>query len=273
MSLNGILNTAVSGLLTNQTALRTTSNNIANVNTEGYQRREVQFGPRLTGATLTGVKIEEIRRIADQYLSQESLSATGLASKADTLTSFFSRVQQLVASLNGDSSLQARVQTLPRIIIVAWVAQTFLQLVLLPVIIVGQNVQARAADKRSQQTYADAEAIGIAALDHDLVGRNAEPLLDQLGEAGGMALPGRERADHHLDRTVAAHRRTVVLSLRWTARRSVLLTDEPADPLQPLDVVADRFEDHQHRDGEQHARNTPRPAPERNRHKNRHVIQ
>src|SRR6185436_2608154 len=111
MSLNGILNTAVSGLQANQTALRTTSTNIANVNTEGYQRREVQFGPRLTASTLTGVRIEEIRRIADQYLSQESISATGLASKADTLTSFFSRVQQLVASLNGDSSLQARVQT------------------------------------------------------------------------------------------------------------------------------------------------------------------
>jgi hypothetical protein len=31
--------------------------------------------------------------------------------------------------------------------------------VLLPVIIVGQNVQARAADKRAQQTYGDAEAI------------------------------------------------------------------------------------------------------------------
>ena len=45
------------------------------------------------------------------------------------------------------------------IIIVAWIAQTFLQLVLLPIIIVGQNVQARAADKRSEQTYSDAEAI------------------------------------------------------------------------------------------------------------------
>jgi hypothetical protein len=45
------------------------------------------------------------------------------------------------------------------IVIVAWVAQTFLQLVLLPIIIVGQNVQARAADKRSEQTYSDAEAI------------------------------------------------------------------------------------------------------------------
>jgi hypothetical protein len=45
------------------------------------------------------------------------------------------------------------------IIIVAWIAQTFLQLVLLPVIIVGQNVQAAAADKRSEQTFLDAEAV------------------------------------------------------------------------------------------------------------------
>ena len=45
------------------------------------------------------------------------------------------------------------------LIIVAWIAQTFLQLVLLPVIIVGQNVKAAAADKRSEQTYKDAEAV------------------------------------------------------------------------------------------------------------------
>ena len=56
-------------------------------------------------------------------------------------------------------SLPAAIQSHDRIVIVAWVAQTFLQLVLLPVIIVGQNVQARAADKRAQQTYSDAEAI------------------------------------------------------------------------------------------------------------------
>ncbi|HKT01741.1 MAG TPA: hypothetical protein VJT31_19625 [Rugosimonospora sp.] len=42
--------------------------------------------------------------------------------------------------------------------IVAWVAQTFLQLVLLSVIMVGQNVQAAAADKRSEATYHDASA-------------------------------------------------------------------------------------------------------------------
>jgi len=45
------------------------------------------------------------------------------------------------------------------IVIVAWVAQTFLQLILLPIIIVGQNIQAKAADRRAEQTYKDAEAI------------------------------------------------------------------------------------------------------------------
>ena len=45
------------------------------------------------------------------------------------------------------------------IIIVSWVAQTFLQLVLLPIIIVGQNIQAASADARAIATYEDATAI------------------------------------------------------------------------------------------------------------------
>jgi hypothetical protein len=45
------------------------------------------------------------------------------------------------------------------IIIVAWIAQTFLQLVLLPIIIVGQNILGKAADKRAEQTYKDVDAI------------------------------------------------------------------------------------------------------------------
>lgn len=45
------------------------------------------------------------------------------------------------------------------LIIISWIAQTFLQLVLLPVIIVGQNIQGKASDKRAIETYKDAEAI------------------------------------------------------------------------------------------------------------------
>ncbi|MHB1173327.1 MAG: hypothetical protein ACYCZY_12760 [Lacisediminihabitans sp.] len=56
-------------------------------------------------------------------------------------------------------SLPAALMTGSPIVIVAWIAQTFLQLVLLPVIIVGQNIQAAAADARSAATYEDAGAI------------------------------------------------------------------------------------------------------------------
>jgi hypothetical protein len=43
--------------------------------------------------------------------------------------------------------------------IVVWLSSSFLQLVLLPIIIVGQNIQAKAADKRAEETYKDAEAV------------------------------------------------------------------------------------------------------------------
>ena len=75
------------------------------------------------------------------------------------------------------------------LIIISWIAQTFLQLVLLPIIIVGQNVQATAADARSQATYDDAAAVleeakqiqaHLAAQDTFL-----EQLVDEVCKPGG----------------------------------------------------------------------------------------
>jgi hypothetical protein len=56
-------------------------------------------------------------------------------------------------------SLPAALMTGDTVIIVAWVAQTFLQLVLLPIIIVGQNLQAAKTEARAVATYEDATAI------------------------------------------------------------------------------------------------------------------
>ncbi len=50
-------------------------------------------------------------------------------------------------------SFPAAIASHDPIIIVAWVAQTFLQLVLLPIIIVGQNVQAAADDARAESDH------------------------------------------------------------------------------------------------------------------------
>ncbi len=55
-------------------------------------------------------------------------------------------------------SLPSAINSGSAVVLVSWISQTFLQLVLLSVIIVGQNVLAAAADKRSQATYEDADA-------------------------------------------------------------------------------------------------------------------
>ena len=70
--------------------------------------------------------------------------------------------------------------------IVAWVAQTFLQLVLLSVIMVGQNVQAAAADKRSEATYNDASATlhEVAHIQEHLAAQ--DQLLTRIAEKIGL---------------------------------------------------------------------------------------
>ena len=73
-------------------------------------------------------------------------------------------------------SLPAAILSGNPVIIVSWISQTFLQLVLLSIIIVGQNVLAADSDKRAEATYEDADAVLHTALqiqDH-LVAQDAE---------------------------------------------------------------------------------------------------
>jgi hypothetical protein len=60
----------------------------------------------------------------------------------------------LIALISLPSAIREGTATL-----ISWIAQTFLQLVLLSVIMVGQKVAARASDKQAEQTYRDAEAL------------------------------------------------------------------------------------------------------------------
>jgi flagellar hook-associated protein 1 FlgK len=111
ISLGAIMNTAASALQANQTALRVTSNNIANINTEGYNRRLVDFGPRLTADRLSGVSVDQIRRVADEFLARETLDATSSVGQLQVLSSYFTRVQGLIGSINDGNSLGARVSS------------------------------------------------------------------------------------------------------------------------------------------------------------------
>ena len=80
------------------------------------------------------------------------------------------------------------------ILIVAWIAQTFIQLVLLSIIMVGQGVQSIASDARSENTFKDTQAI-LDALNTETEGglrtileaiqAQAKPV-QQTGSGGGV---------------------------------------------------------------------------------------
>jgi hypothetical protein len=59
--------------------------------------------------------------------------------------------------------------------LIAWIAQTFLQLVLLSIIMVGQKVASEKSDRQLEQTYKDAEALlEVSDQIHCLLKQNTE---------------------------------------------------------------------------------------------------
>ena len=59
--------------------------------------------------------------------------------------------------------------------LISWIAQTFLQLVLLSIIMVGQNIAAKKSDRQLDQTYRDSEELlKISAAMRELLEKNTE---------------------------------------------------------------------------------------------------
>ena len=108
MSLNGIASAALSALQTNSTALRVVSNNVANMNTQGYARRVVNEQTLSSGGVLAGVSVSDIQRVADQFLNTEQLSAQSSTARYDTQSTVFSQLNGLLGAPGDSTSLTAR---------------------------------------------------------------------------------------------------------------------------------------------------------------------
>ncbi|MGM0774931.1 MAG: flagellar hook-associated protein FlgK, partial [Pseudomonadota bacterium] len=102
----GLINTGLTGILGHQTALNTTGNNITNANTPGYSRQEVQFETQAAqrtgaGSVGTGVNVTDIRRMANEFLTQQVREDSTLFGEQETLDSELSRLDNL---LGGEST-------------------------------------------------------------------------------------------------------------------------------------------------------------------------
>ena len=94
MSLEITLLNAMSGLQTSQQSLQTISNNIANVNTEGYSRKVVDQAARIIDGSGYGVEITRITRNVDDAVLKQLREETGSYSALEQKDSFLSQINQ-----------------------------------------------------------------------------------------------------------------------------------------------------------------------------------
>lgn len=105
-----------SGLQANRQSLAVTGQNIANVNTEGYKKRDAALA-EVSGAgggvteksdqTGLGVRVEEIRRAFDEFLLDKSRQTSSIYEKSDTFSQEVKDLENLL--LPGDYNLSTSI--------------------------------------------------------------------------------------------------------------------------------------------------------------------
>src|SRR3989339_520090 len=93
----GIFSVGVSGLGAAQAGILTASHNISNASTPGYSRQEIVQGtniPMLTGSGYQGqgAHVQTVKRIYDEFLGRQVLSAEASANEMD---SYYAQIKQI----------------------------------------------------------------------------------------------------------------------------------------------------------------------------------
>lgn len=105
MVLSVALTTALSGLATAQTGMQTVSQNIANVNTEGYSRKVIQPLSQTLAGLGSGVQIGPIQRQVEEFLLRDLREATSGLNERQTRQDYLSRIEQLFGGPQDQASL------------------------------------------------------------------------------------------------------------------------------------------------------------------------
>lgn len=98
----GALNIALSGLTAAQASLNVISNNISNVNTPGYTRKELPQSTTILGGIGAGVRTDKIIRSVDLALQRDLFEQTSITANLQTKQTYFDQIQ----TFHSDPSLE-----------------------------------------------------------------------------------------------------------------------------------------------------------------------
>lgn len=106
-SLSTIFRTALTGLHASQTGLQVAAQNVANVNTPGYVRTEVQFTPLTQFGNGAGVDDGVVQRAANRFLATASHMAEAAQGRAGARSELLARAQASFGDPSSETSLFA----------------------------------------------------------------------------------------------------------------------------------------------------------------------
>ena len=112
MSLNLALTSAISGLSTAQAGLDIISNNIANVNTEGYTRKVFLPESVVLAGNGAGVQIGDIINNVDQNLLRDTRNSRSAVGLLATTSSYYKRIQDTFGTPQSNSSISNQLNNL-----------------------------------------------------------------------------------------------------------------------------------------------------------------
>ena len=112
MSLTSALQSTLSGLQVAQAQIQITSNNVANVNTEGYTRKLATPSTRAVNGEAAGVQLTEVTRNVSERLLRQLQDHIALLSGQKIQNDFLRGTQALFGSLGDNASLGHAVKEL-----------------------------------------------------------------------------------------------------------------------------------------------------------------
>ena len=112
MSIDAMLRIGITGLNTHQQVLRNVSNNIVNVNTEGYDRKVTSLKQEIAGAAGVGVSVASVQRVTDTFLSRQVQISRSDTSNLEVQAEFHDRLQAVFGSPGQNITLSARIESM-----------------------------------------------------------------------------------------------------------------------------------------------------------------
>lgn len=105
MSLSLALNNSLSGMKTTQKSLSVLSQNVANANTPGYSRQVVHQSAVYLDDVESGVKVESVSRVVDQYLQRAVRDLNADVGLGEVKKDYYERLQILLGNPGTENNL------------------------------------------------------------------------------------------------------------------------------------------------------------------------